>query len=162
MGSPLREQHLSTPPPPGAGQCIGVLALQRCCRRALCSHCLRLASRCKPAERPNARHAPPTHTGNYTHTHTPTHACACRELRLVGGGAQNHLWRRVVADAFQLPLRIPAEPEAAAFGAALQVGGGVVGAALQVRGVVVVEVALQVWGPCGRRARGSTGIRRCR
>jgi hypothetical protein len=40
---------------------------------------------------------------------------------VVGGGSQNKLWRRVLADAFQLPLRFPAEPEAAALGAALQV-----------------------------------------
>lgn len=40
---------------------------------------------------------------------------------MVGGGSQNKLWRRIVADAFQLPLRFPAEPEAAALGAALQV-----------------------------------------
>lgn len=41
---------------------------------------------------------------------------------MVGGGSQNKLWRRIVADSFQLPLRFPAEPEAAALGAALQVG----------------------------------------
>ena len=45
------------------------------------------------------------------------------ELRVVGGGSANRLWRRVVADAFQLPLRFPVEKEAAALGAALQVGG---------------------------------------
>ncbi|KAL4436739.1 hypothetical protein ABPG75_003878 [Micractinium tetrahymenae] len=45
---------------------------------------------------------------------------AASELRVVGGGSNNKLWRRVVADAFQLPLRFPAEPEAAALGAALQ------------------------------------------
>ncbi|PRW34012.1 Xylulokinase [Chlorella sorokiniana] len=45
---------------------------------------------------------------------------AATELRVVGGGSQNRLWRRIVADAFQLPLRFPAEPEAAALGAALQ------------------------------------------
>lgn len=46
---------------------------------------------------------------------------------MVGGGSKNALWRRVLADAFQLPLRFPVEPESAALGAALQVGG--VGAA---------------------------------
>jgi xylulokinase len=45
---------------------------------------------------------------------------AARELRVVGGGSRNALWRRVLADAAQLPLRFPAEPEAAALGAALQ------------------------------------------
>ena len=39
---------------------------------------------------------------------------------MVGGGAKNALWRRILADAFQLPLRFPAEPEAAALGAAMQ------------------------------------------
>ncbi len=50
----------------------------------------------------------------------PTHHPPGSELRVVGGGSNNKLWRRVVADAFQLPLRFPAEPEAAALGAALQ------------------------------------------
>lgn len=45
---------------------------------------------------------------------------AATKLRVVGGGSKNMLWRRVVADAFQLPLSFPAEPEAAALGAALQ------------------------------------------
>ena len=43
-----------------------------------------------------------------------------KELRLVGGGSSNKLWRQIIADAFQLPLRFPAEPESAALGAALQ------------------------------------------
>ncbi len=42
------------------------------------------------------------------------------ELRLVGGASRNPVWRRILADAFQLPLRFPAEPESAALGAALQ------------------------------------------
>eukprot|EP00803_Ostreobium_quekettii_P003256 evm.model.scf_876.5 EVM.evm.TU.scf_876.5 scf_876:25056-26697(-) len=45
-----------------------------------------------------------------------------KELRLVGGGSKNRLWRRIVADAFQLPLRFPVEAESAALGAALQAG----------------------------------------
>jgi xylulokinase len=42
------------------------------------------------------------------------------EVRLVGGGSKNRLWRQIVADVFQLPIRLPLEPESAAFGAALQ------------------------------------------
>jgi xylulokinase len=45
---------------------------------------------------------------------------AARELRVVGGGSRNPLWRRILADAFGAPLRFPAEPESAALGAALQ------------------------------------------
>ena len=37
---------------------------------------------------------------------TPDHALLSpTELRLVGGGARNLLWQRVIADAFQLPIR---------------------------------------------------------
>jgi len=37
---------------------------------------------------------------------TPNHALLCpSELRLVGGGARNPLWQRIIADAFQLPIR---------------------------------------------------------
>ncbi|MBU3684306.1 MAG: xylulokinase [Phycisphaerales bacterium] len=43
-----------------------------------------------------------------------------RELCVVGGGSRNALWRRILADAFGVPLRFPAEPESAALGAALQ------------------------------------------
>jgi xylulokinase len=39
---------------------------------------------------------------------------------VVGGGAHNPLWRRIIADAFQLPLVVPLEVESAALGAALQ------------------------------------------
>lgn len=42
------------------------------------------------------------------------------ELRIVGGGSKSQLWRQIIADAFQLPLRFPIEPESAALGAALQ------------------------------------------
>lgn len=45
---------------------------------------------------------------------------AADEIRLVGGGSRNPLWRRIVADLFQLPLRFPVEAESAALGAALQ------------------------------------------
>lgn len=44
------------------------------------------------------------------------------QLLVVGGGSKNALWRRILADAFQLPLSFPAEPESAALGAALQAG----------------------------------------
>ena len=42
------------------------------------------------------------------------------ELRIVGGGSKNPLWRQIIADSFQLPLRFPTEPESAALGGALQ------------------------------------------
>lgn len=42
------------------------------------------------------------------------------ELRIVGGGSKNKLWREIIADSFQLPLRFPTEPESAALGGALQ------------------------------------------
>ncbi len=42
------------------------------------------------------------------------------EIRATGGGANSRLWLQVVADAFQTPVVRPAEPEAAAYGAALQ------------------------------------------
>ncbi|GMH33976.1 hypothetical protein BSKO_01810 [Bryopsis sp. KO-2023] len=45
-----------------------------------------------------------------------------QELRVVGGGSKNELWRRIIADAFQIPLVFPKEPESAALGAALQAG----------------------------------------
>ena len=45
---------------------------------------------------------------------------AVDELRLAGGGAQNVLWRRILADALAAPVRVLVEPESAALGAALQ------------------------------------------
>jgi len=49
-------------------------------------------------------------------------------LRVVGGGAASSLWRQIVADAFQLPVLVPAETEAAALGAALQAAALAAGA----------------------------------
>ena len=42
------------------------------------------------------------------------------ELRLVGGGSKNSLWRQIVADITGLSIRQPSEPESAALGGALQ------------------------------------------
>jgi xylulokinase len=42
------------------------------------------------------------------------------ELRLVGGAAGNPLWRQILADVCEVPVRRLVEPEAAALGAALQ------------------------------------------
>jgi len=42
------------------------------------------------------------------------------EIRATGGGANSRLWLQVVADAFQTPVIRTIEPEAAAYGAALQ------------------------------------------
>ena len=49
------------------------------------------------------------------------------ELRVVGGGSVSPLWRRIIADSFQIRLRFPAEAEAAALGAALQAAAVVEG-----------------------------------
>lgn len=43
-----------------------------------------------------------------------------REIRLVGGGAKSRLWRQIAANVMGLPVRVPEEEEAAAFGAAIQ------------------------------------------
>ena len=47
------------------------------------------------------------------------------ELRLVGGGSKNKLWRRIIADALACPVTIPSQPESAALGAALQAAAAV-------------------------------------
>eukprot|EP00747_Dinoflagellata_sp_TGD_P224890 gnl/TRDRNA2_/TRDRNA2_97971_c1_seq1.p1 gnl/TRDRNA2_/TRDRNA2_97971_c1~~gnl/TRDRNA2_/TRDRNA2_97971_c1_seq1.p1 ORF type:complete len:117 (+),score=30.38 gnl/TRDRNA2_/TRDRNA2_97971_c1_seq1:1-351(+) len=49
------------------------------------------------------------------------------EIRLVGGGAKNPLWRQMIADAFQLPVLLPAEVESAALGGALAAAAVVTG-----------------------------------
>lgn len=48
------------------------------------------------------------------------HGAAATQLRLVGGGSKNALWRQIVADIFQLPVVLPLEPESAALGVAMQ------------------------------------------
>jgi xylulokinase len=53
---------------------------------------------------------------------------AARELRVVGGGARNPLWRRILADLFAAPLVFPEEPETAALGGALLAAAAVSGA----------------------------------
>eukprot|EP00210_Caulerpa_lentillifera_P000837 g810.t1 len=59
-----------------------------------------------------------------------------KELRVVGGGSKNPLWRKIIADSFQIPLKFPLESESAALGAALQAGA-------VWRGVEVAEYILQ-------------------
>lgn len=49
-------------------------------------------------------------------------------LYVVGGGSRSPTWRHVLADAFDLPLRFPLEPESAALGAALQAAAVATGA----------------------------------
>ena len=43
-----------------------------------------------------------------------------QRIVLTGGGAHSTAWRQMVADVFDLPVEVPQQPEAAAFGAALQ------------------------------------------
>ena len=45
---------------------------------------------------------------------------AIEELRLVGGAAENLLWRQILADVCEVPVRVLKESESAALGAALQ------------------------------------------
>ena len=42
------------------------------------------------------------------------------EIRLTGGGAKSPLWRQIASDILELPVVVPEQEEAAAFGAALQ------------------------------------------
>ncbi len=46
--------------------------------------------------------------------------CVINELRLTGGGAGSAVWRQMVADIFNMPVRVPSVGEGAALGAALQ------------------------------------------
>ena len=48
------------------------------------------------------------------------HGIETNELRAVGGGSKNPLWRKILAETFGVPVRVPAEVESAALGAAIQ------------------------------------------
>ena len=43
-----------------------------------------------------------------------------REITLTGGGGNSKVWRQLLADLFQLPVRVPKGEEGASLGAALQ------------------------------------------
>ncbi|MCL2042852.1 MAG: xylulokinase [Treponema sp.] len=43
-----------------------------------------------------------------------------KEIRLTGGGSKSPLWRSIAANVMNLPVRVPANAEAAALGAAIQ------------------------------------------
>jgi xylulokinase len=43
-----------------------------------------------------------------------------KEIKLIGGGSNSPLWRQMASDVCNLPVKLPSNPEAAAFGAALQ------------------------------------------
>ncbi len=45
---------------------------------------------------------------------------AATELRATGGGSENPVWLRIAADVMDAPISVPAEREAAAYGAAIQ------------------------------------------
>ena len=49
-----------------------------------------------------------------------SHGFVPTELRLTGGGAKSPIWRQIVADILDIPVKVPTSSEAAAFGAALQ------------------------------------------
>eukprot|EP00878_Enallax_costatus_P004137 GHUV01004366.1.p1 GENE.GHUV01004366.1~~GHUV01004366.1.p1 ORF type:complete len:482 (+),score=108.10 GHUV01004366.1:309-1754(+) len=70
-----------------------------------------------------------------------------KEIRLVGGGSKNALWQQIVADVFQLPVRLPLEAESAALGAALQAAavhnGQPVGAYVQEHQPPVADKVIQ-------------------
>jgi xylulokinase len=46
------------------------------------------------------------------------------ELKLVGGGSKSSPWRQIVADVTGVPVKLPAMPQAAAWGAAILAGVG--------------------------------------
>ena len=46
----------------------------------------------------------------------------CQELRVVGGGARNPLWCRILADLFQAPVVVPEEADTAALALQYRVG----------------------------------------
>jgi xylulokinase len=50
-----------------------------------------------------------------------------KELVLVGGGAKSGLWRQIVSDVFNIPVKTPRETESAALGAAKQAAAIVLG-----------------------------------
>jgi len=50
--------------------------------------------------------------------------CSVTELTMVGGGARSSFWAQLVADAANLPVRLPQETEGAALGAAMLAGLG--------------------------------------
>eukprot|EP00879_Flechtneria_rotunda_P029505 GHRR01031916.1.p1 GENE.GHRR01031916.1~~GHRR01031916.1.p1 ORF type:complete len:257 (+),score=71.33 GHRR01031916.1:765-1535(+) len=76
------------------------------------------------------------------------------ELRLVGGGSKNSLWQQIVADVFQLSVRLPLEPESAALGAALQ-------AAAVRSGVPVGEYVQKNQPPISDRVRHCSAVPPC-
>jgi xylulokinase len=43
-----------------------------------------------------------------------------KEIRLTGGGSRSGIWQSIVANVMNLPIRVPASPEAAAMGGAIQ------------------------------------------
>jgi len=62
------------------------------------------------------------------------------EIRLIGGGARSGVWRKIVADVFQVPVVCPENQEGPAFGAALQALWAVSGE--DIRAIVARNVKL--------------------
>jgi xylulokinase len=82
---------------------------------------------------------------------------------LTGGGSKSAQWRQMVADVFGLPVRVPSQPEGAAFGAALQALWACAGGGATLAEVVLARLqfdeALAATPDPGRTAAYAQGYR---
>ena len=71
---------------------------------------------------------------------------APREVKAVGGGSKSPLWRQILADAFDVPVRRLKESESAALGASMQAAAAAEG--VDVRAYVRANLATSQAGGC--------------